>query len=156
MVWIDRGRADGLLRQTTFSVYDHNESGISSTKPKGRIEVLTVGENQSEARILQDSPANPIIGGDIIDTPAWSPGQRIHFALAMKMDINKDRVDDALPVHAVLGSDLGFPPHPSMARRTSARLPPDVHRSYRLAWLVGSSRKLQSSHSPNGPTISSS
>jgi len=94
MVWIDRGRTDGLLRQTTFAVYDHNESGISSKKPKGRIEVLTVGENLSEARILEDSPANPIIAGDVIDTPAWSPGQRIHFALAMKMDVNKDRVDD--------------------------------------------------------------
>jgi hypothetical protein len=94
MVWIDRGRADGLLRQMTFSVYDHNENGASSTKSKGRIEVLTVGENLSEARILEDSPANPIIAGDIIDTPAWSPGQRIHFALAMKMDVNKDRVDD--------------------------------------------------------------
>jgi hypothetical protein len=94
MVWIDRGRSDGLLRQTTFSVYDHNESGITSTKAKGRIEVLTVGENMSEARILEDSPANPIIGGDIIETPAWSPGQHIHFALAMKMDVNKDRVDD--------------------------------------------------------------
>jgi len=94
MVWIDRGRADGLLRQTTFAIYDHNERGASSNKSKGRIEVLTVGENMSEARILEDSPANPIIGGDIIDTPAWSPGQRIHFALAMKMDINKDRIDD--------------------------------------------------------------
>jgi hypothetical protein len=93
-VWIDRGRVDGLLRQTTFSVYDHNENGASSDKTKGRIEVLTVGEKLSEARILDDSPANPIIAGDIIDTPAWSPGQRIHFALAMKMDINKDRVDD--------------------------------------------------------------
>jgi hypothetical protein len=94
MVWIDRGRADGLLRQTTFAIYDHNENGASSKKSKGRIEVLTVGENMSEARILEDSPANPIIAGDIIDTPAWSPGQRIHFALAMKMDVNKDRVDD--------------------------------------------------------------
>src|SRR6185369_6999312 len=46
MVWIDRGRTDGLLRQTTFAVYDHNENGASSKKAKGRIEVLTVGENQ--------------------------------------------------------------------------------------------------------------
>lgn len=107
LVWIDRGRADGLLRQTTFSIYDHNESGISSAKPKGRIEVLTVGDNLSEARILEDSPANPIIPGDIVETPAWSPGQRIHFALAMKMDINKDRVDDYDMIKSVIQMNGG-------------------------------------------------
>jgi hypothetical protein len=94
MVWIDIGSADGLLRQTTFAIFDHNENGLSSTKRKGRIEVINVEEHLSEARILEDMPSNPIISGDIIETPAWSPGQRIHFALAMKMDINKDGVDD--------------------------------------------------------------
>jgi len=107
MVWIDRGRTDGLLRQTTFAVYDHNENGASSVKKKGRIEVLTVGENMSEARILEDSPANPIIAGDIIDTPAWSPGQRIHFALAMKMHINKDRVDDYDMIKSIIQMNGG-------------------------------------------------
>jgi hypothetical protein len=94
MVWIDIGRADGLLRQTTFAVYDHDENGYSTKKRKARIEVIDVQDHMSEARILEDTPANPIIGGDVIETPAWSPGQRIHFALAMKMDINKDGVDD--------------------------------------------------------------
>jgi hypothetical protein len=94
MVWIDIGRHDGLLRQTTFSIYDHNENGVSSTKSKGRIEVINVEDHLSEARILEDMPSNPIISGDVIETPAWSPGQRIHFALAMKMDINNDGVDD--------------------------------------------------------------
>lgn len=93
-VWIDVGRADGLLRQTTFAVYDHNENGIANAKPKGRIEVVSVGDRLSEARILEDDPANPIIPGDLVATPAWSPGQRVHFALALKMDINKDGIDD--------------------------------------------------------------
>jgi hypothetical protein len=43
---------------------------------------------------LDDKASNPIIAGDVIFTPAWSPGQRVHFALAMKMDINKDGIDD--------------------------------------------------------------
>src|SRR5262249_19588633 len=94
LVWIDVGRADGLLRQTTFTVYDHDETGGSRAKHKARIEVVNVGDHLSEARILEDTPANPIIKGDVIFTPTWSPGQRVHFALAMKMDINKDRIDD--------------------------------------------------------------
>lgn len=107
LVWIDRGRADGLLRQTTFSVYDHNENGMSSNKSKGRIEVLTVGEHLSEARILEDKPSNPIIAGDVIETPAWSPGQRVHFALAMKMDINKDRIDDYDMIKSIIEMNGG-------------------------------------------------
>jgi len=94
LVWIDVGREDGLLRQTTFNVYDHDENGVASAKPKGSIEVVSLGDRLSEARILEDSAANPIINGDIIHTIAWSPGQRIHFALAGKMDINGDGVDD--------------------------------------------------------------
>jgi hypothetical protein len=94
LVLIDVGRKDGLLRQTTFSVYDHDETGVTAAKSKAKIEVTSVGEDLSQARILEDTPSNPIIAGDVIFTPAWSPGQRVHFALAMKMDINKDRIDD--------------------------------------------------------------
>jgi hypothetical protein len=94
LVWIDVGRADGLLRQTTFSVFDHDENGVSNAKRKARIEVVNLDEHLAEARILEDTPANPIIIGDVIFSPAWSPGQRVHFALAMKMDINKDGIDD--------------------------------------------------------------
>jgi hypothetical protein len=107
MVWIDVGRADGLLRQTSFAVYDHNENGSGTTKPKGRIEVINVEEHMSTARILEDFPSNPIINGDVIETPAWSPGQRIHFALALKMDINNDGVDDYDLVKSIITMNGG-------------------------------------------------
>jgi hypothetical protein len=94
LVWIDAGRGDGLQRQTTFSVFDHDENGISNKERKARIEVVNVGDRLSEARILEDKPSNPIIAGDVIFTPTWSPGQKIHFALALRMDINKDDIDD--------------------------------------------------------------
>ena len=67
-------------------------SRTPSPRPASRWSSL--GDRLSEARILEDTPSNPIIGGDVIHTPAWSPGQRVHFALAMKMDINKDGIDD--------------------------------------------------------------
>jgi hypothetical protein len=107
MVWIDVGRADGLLRQTTFSVYDHDENGVSTATPKARIEVIALGDRLSEARILEDTPANPIIAGDVIHTPAWSPGQRVHFALALKMDINKDRIDDYEMIKSIIKMNGG-------------------------------------------------
>jgi hypothetical protein len=108
LVWIDLGRGSGLMRQTTFSVYEHNENDFTSPKKaKGRIEVLSVGDGISEARILDDKPSNPIVPGDIVETPAWAPGQRIHFAMAMKMDINKDRVDDYDMVKSIIKMNGG-------------------------------------------------
>ena len=95
LVWINVGRSDGLLRQTTFAVYDHDENGVANAESKARLEVVRiVGDHLAEARILEDQPSNPILPGDVIHTPSWSPGQRIHFALAGKMDINKDGTSD--------------------------------------------------------------
>jgi hypothetical protein len=103
LVWLDVGRAEGLLRQTTFRVYDQDTSNISAATPKGSIEVVGfVGDRQAEARITEDSPRNPILPGDIIQSPAWSPGQQLHFALALKMDINGDGVDDFDLVRSII------------------------------------------------------
>jgi len=124
LVWIDVGREDGLLRQTTFSVYDHNENGVANAKPKGSIEVVSLGDRMSEARILEDTPANPIISGDAIHTIAWSPGQRIHFALAGKMDINGDGVDDYDMVRNIIRINGG---------EIDAELRPDGTRTGKLS-----------------------
>jgi hypothetical protein len=95
LVWIDVGRGDGLMRQTTFSVFDHDINGVTNAKSKGRIEVVRLtDEHMAECSILEDTPANPILPGDVIHTPTWSPGQRLHFAMAGVMDIDGDRVDD--------------------------------------------------------------
>jgi hypothetical protein len=95
LVWIDVGRKDGLLRQTTFSVFDHDINGVTNAVPKARIEVVRLSDDHmAECRILEDSAANPILKGDAVHTPSWSPGQRIHFAIAGKMDIDGDKVED--------------------------------------------------------------
>src|SRR5262245_895573 len=127
-VWIDVGRGDGLLRQTTFSVFDHDENGISNKEPKARIEVLNVGDTLSEARILSDKPANPIIAGDVIFTPTWSPGQKVHFALALRMDINKDDIDDYDMVKSIIQMNGGV---------IDAELRPDGTRVGEISVKIG-------------------
>jgi hypothetical protein len=95
IAWINVGFADGLARQTTFSVHDHDENGLTSHEPKARIEVLKILEpHMAECRILSDKPKNPILPGDKLFTPAWSPGQRLHFALAGIIDIDGDGRSD--------------------------------------------------------------
>jgi hypothetical protein len=103
LAWIDVGYADGLTRQSTFSVYDHDENGVSSAKRKARIEVIRVVESHlSECRITEDEVKNPILPGDKIFSPAWSPGQHLHFAINGGLDINGDGRPDNDEVRSII------------------------------------------------------
>jgi hypothetical protein len=89
IVWINVGRADGLQPLMTFSVYPHDVSDLSKGAVKGSIEVTKIlGEHIAEARITDDTVADPFLPGDKIDTSLWSPGEQLHFALAGLMDVD--------------------------------------------------------------------
>jgi hypothetical protein len=103
MVWINVGHADGLTRQTTFSVYDHDENGVSSAARKARIEVINITQpHLAECRILEDEIKNPILPGDKIFTPAWSPGQHLHFAINGALFIDNDKYPDNEEVRSII------------------------------------------------------
>lgn len=91
-VTINLGLSDGLHRQTTFNVYDEEVGDLTTAVPKAKIEVTRlVDQNLAEARILEDSLADPILPHDKIYTSAWAPGRNIKFALAGNMP-NRDAV----------------------------------------------------------------
>lgn len=91
ILWINLGNSDGLRRQQTFSVYDKDETDFETAKPKGTIEVTSVDQpKMAQARIMSDEISDPILPGDIVFSPTWQPGQRLHFALAGALDIDED------------------------------------------------------------------
>jgi len=103
LVWINLGQKDGLQRQATFSVFDHDENGVAQAEPKARLEVVRiVGDHLAECRILEDKAADPILQNDVIFTPAWSPGLKVHFALVGFMDIDRDSVSDREMIRNVI------------------------------------------------------
>jgi hypothetical protein len=120
LVWINLGSADYLNRQMTFSVYSKEQASsfMLRTRPKldgtgteraavlqskGRIEVVRIlGPNQAECRILEDSPSDPIVPGDWIQTPAWAPGQQLHFAIVGFVDLDGDRQSDRDLLHNLI------------------------------------------------------
>ncbi len=107
-VWIDLGAAHGLERQMTFSVYDRDQTGVTTAPIKGRIEVTRIIDDRSaEARILQDDLANPILVDDIIYSPSFRRGQRTHFALAGLMDITGDGRSDQEKVKSIITLNNG-------------------------------------------------
>lgn len=107
-VWIDLGAAHGLQRQMTFSVYDRDQTGVTTAPIKGRIEVTRIIDDRSaEARILQDDLSNPILVDDIIYSPSFRRGQRTHFALAGLMDITRDGRSDQEKVRSIITLNNG-------------------------------------------------
>jgi len=125
LVWIDRGYDDGLGRQMSFAVYSQNQASlfkqvermrkegtgmekVKKLESKGRIEVVRItGPHEAECRILEDKASNPILPGDWIHSPAWSPGQRLHFALVGFMDIDGDQQSDRETIKHIITMNGG-------------------------------------------------
>ena len=81
---------------------------VKKLESKGRIEVVRVtGPHQAECRILEDKASDPILPGDWIHSPAWSPGQRLHFALVGFMDIDGDQQSDRETIKHIISMNGG-------------------------------------------------
>ncbi|MDR1923814.1 MAG: hypothetical protein LBQ66_05525 [Planctomycetaceae bacterium] len=107
VVIVDLGYADGVETRMTFSVYDPKIAGISYDSSlygdtptlcesckrnvnlhasKASIEIIKIiGPHRSEARIIIDKIVNPILAGDVIHSPIWDRGQKLHVALCAGM-----------------------------------------------------------------------
>ena len=108
-VWINLGQADALRRQMTFSVYPAGTNDVNRAGKKGEIEVTDLlGEHLAEASIVTDEIADPILPGDIIHTPVWAPGEKLHFALTDQLDIDGDGKSDAEIVRNLITMNDGI------------------------------------------------
>ena len=93
--YINVGSADGLKRQTLFSVVAGDEQVGRDQKTKGRLEVMEVLQPHfSECRITADKITDPIVKGDKIYTPLWQPGRSESFGIVGVIDIDNDGIDD--------------------------------------------------------------
>jgi regulator of replication initiation timing len=107
-VWIDLGRADALQRQVTFAVYPADITDMAVGSKKGSIEVTQVlGDHLAEARVIDDKLVDPIISGDKLYTPVWTPGEKRHFALAGFMDVDGDGRSDLQTVLHLIAMNGG-------------------------------------------------
>jgi hypothetical protein len=108
MVWINRGRADALPSETKFTVYSADSNNAAKAVKKGTIVVTRIdGDHSAQARILDDKIADPILVGDKIFTPLWSPGQRIHVALTGIMNLDGDARNQLNTVRGLINQNGG-------------------------------------------------
>ena len=111
-----------------FMIFDASSLGIATEKPKGTIELTSVGGFSSRARILEtENPVDPIRAGDIVYSPVWSPNRPAEFALVGKMDVDRDGKDDREEVKRMIENsggviDFDLPPA-DLGKETGALSP---------------------------------
>ena len=90
-VYVNLGSADLLRPQLLFGVYPEDTSRFNEETRKAELRVLKIlGPHQAEARIVSSSLADPILEGDEIYTPNFTPRRPIKFALAGVFDLDED------------------------------------------------------------------
>jgi len=107
-VWIDLGSSDGLRPQVTFSVAAEGNADAEQAEKKASIEVIRILDaHMAEAQITSDDPKNPILTGDRIYSQVWDRGRTVGFAIAGKIDLDKDGQDDLQRLKDIISANSG-------------------------------------------------
>ncbi|MEM9586145.1 MAG: hypothetical protein AAGA03_02595 [Planctomycetota bacterium] len=104
MVTLNLGSADDLRRGVRFGVVDNSATRIKDAKVKATIEVVRVLDAHiAEARVTaRPEIRDPIISGDKIYSPFWSPGRSVKIALAGLIDLDGDGIQDNAAVEGMI------------------------------------------------------
>ena len=96
IAYVNIGSAQHVRPQQnlTFSVFSPGLPGHPNKDYKGSIEIIDVISAQmSKAKIIQvaNPNVNPLMVGDVLINPVWSPAQHEHVAIAGRIDLTGDR-----------------------------------------------------------------
>jgi predicted nucleic acid-binding Zn-ribbon protein len=136
-VRVSVNKSMGAKPMMTFTVFDRDARGIPTDKPKGVVELVSVGDPatgqpDSLGKIVETRAAtNPIRYNDQIYSPAFLPDYPQRFALMGKIDVNRDGKDDRLDLIRLIeqsGGMIEYDLPPPGVDRTPGRLA--VERAY--------------------------
>jgi hypothetical protein len=97
MPYINLGSADRVQPQLTFSVHGVGPDGRPFPQAKATIEVVRVLDDhlaQTRVTSIKDQSGDPILRGDVLYNPSWSPNVRKHVALAGIIDLTGNGQDN--------------------------------------------------------------
>ena len=136
-VWINLGDADFLKPRMTFSVYAKENLGVGrgAEDIKGKIEVVRILEpHMAEARVIEEDLYRPMVSGDLIYTPIWSPGLIEKISVIGDIDLDGDGRSDREQFHqmmAVAGCVID-----NEVDDNGDRTPPDAKITVQTRFLV--------------------
>ncbi|MBL8799074.1 MAG: hypothetical protein JNM56_34630 [Planctomycetia bacterium] len=96
--YINLGRLDLVRPGLSFSIFSVGAYKANAER-KASVEVIDViADHLSKVRItdIRSAARDPIITGDLLYNPAWSPGMREHVAVAGLIDLTGDGRDGTL------------------------------------------------------------
>jgi hypothetical protein len=105
VVHINLGSDDRVYQGLTFSVYDRTAGIPRDGKPKAQIEIFSIDQKISAARVLSSDHKNPIATGDLIANLIWDPAKQNRFVVTGDFDVNGDgkpEYDGATRVEALI------------------------------------------------------
>lgn len=97
-ITISRGSADKVVLGMSFGVYPDatairpNPTTGAYPNPKATIEVISVGEATSTARVTSEVKGNPIVRGDVLANAVYDPAKVYSFVVFGNFDTNNDGV----------------------------------------------------------------
>jgi hypothetical protein len=103
-VTLSRGAKDKVVLGMSFSVYSDatairvNPATGEYPRPKAKLEVISVSEATSTARVTEEVKGNPIVRGDVIANAIYDPAKVYTFVVYGNFDTNGDGV--ATPAEA--------------------------------------------------------
>ena len=89
----------------TFSVYAKENLGVGrgAEDIKGKIEVTRILEpHMAEARVIEEDLYRPMVSGDLIYTPIWSPGLIEKISVIGAIDLDGDGRSDREQFHQMM------------------------------------------------------
>src|SRR5260370_15126580 len=104
IAFVDVGSADNIKphQSLTFAIFGAVAGVKAGGERKGALEIVDVlGAHLSMAKItdVTDPNGQPIVPGDLLINPAWSPANRTHVALAGLFDLTgegRDQIDELM------------------------------------------------------------
>ncbi|MFZ4573175.1 MAG: hypothetical protein ACOYN0_02180 [Phycisphaerales bacterium] len=100
-IYINLGKNQKIVLGMTFAVYAdkaaiRTDDEGNYTPGKATIEVISVNENNSAARVTASSRGNPIVRGDVIANAVYDPRKTYKFVVIGNFDVNRDGIATAL------------------------------------------------------------
>lgn len=142
VIRINLGSQDRVYRGLTFSVYDKASGIPRDGKPKAEVEVFSVDQKVSAARIISSDPKNPVSTDDLVANLIWDSNKENNFVIAGDFDLDGNGTPDydaiakiealirkwggsvsqnvsAKTDYVILGAEPKVPPEPTLEAKTS-------------------------------------
>lgn len=97
VAYINLGADDGLSKNTTFSIYGRDPGGNPYKMPKANMVVTKIlGPHRAMTRVDNTKITDPVIPGDLLYNPLWSPGNKISIGLVGLIYMDDKESEDSL------------------------------------------------------------